>query len=99
MTSKEKLKLTGTARLDEPDENGKLKVTFEPGCFDHVDVESQEELDELMELSDRIHVIANGRLSPSIARMHATVDQIGVWMSGLWDDSPRANQETAHVSA
>ena len=58
-----------------------------------------EELDELMELSDRIHVIANGRLSPSIARMHATVDQIGVWMSGLWDDSTRANQETAHVSA
>lgn len=58
-----------------------------------------EELDELLELSDRIHVIANGRLSPSVARMHATVDQIGVWMSGLWDDAPRSQQESAHAQA
>ncbi len=56
-----------------------------------------EELDELLELSDRIHVIANGRLSPSIARMHATVDQIGIWMSGLWENSALGQQETAHV--
>jgi simple sugar transport system ATP-binding protein len=58
-----------------------------------------EELDELLELSDRIHVIANGRLSPSIARMHATVDQIGIWMSGLWENSALGQQETAHVQA
>jgi general nucleoside transport system ATP-binding protein len=58
-----------------------------------------EELDELMELSDRILVIANGRLSPSIARVHATVDQIGVWMSGLWDEKAMNQQERPHVQA
>jgi simple sugar transport system ATP-binding protein len=44
-----------------------------------------EELDELFELSDRLHVMAQGRLSPSIARAEASVAQIGSWMSGLWD--------------
>jgi ABC-type uncharacterized transport system ATPase subunit len=43
-----------------------------------------EELDELFELSDRLHVIAGGRLSPSIATGEATVGLIGEWMSGLW---------------
>ena len=43
-----------------------------------------EELDELMQLSDRLQVIAKGRMSPSIARAEATVEQIGQWMSGLW---------------
>ncbi|MDA7415298.1 ABC transporter ATP-binding protein [Xenophilus arseniciresistens] len=43
-----------------------------------------EELDELFEISDRMHVLAKGRLSPSIARAAATVAQIGEWMSGLW---------------
>jgi simple sugar transport system ATP-binding protein len=43
-----------------------------------------EELDELFELSDRLHVIAKGQLSPSVARKHASVEQIGEWMSGLW---------------
>jgi len=32
----------------EDTNDGKLKVVFEPGCFDHLDVESQEELDALM---------------------------------------------------
>ena len=44
-----------------------------------------EELDELFEISDRLHVIAKGTLSPSIQRADATVAQIGEWMSGLWD--------------
>ncbi len=44
-----------------------------------------EELDELFEVSDRLHVIAKGRLSPSIARSEATIELIGEWMSGLWD--------------
>jgi len=43
-----------------------------------------EELDELFEISDRLHVMARGRLSPSIARAEATVAQVGEWMSGLW---------------
>jgi simple sugar transport system ATP-binding protein len=43
-----------------------------------------EELEELFEISDRLHVIAKGRLSPSIDRARATVTLIGEWMSGLW---------------
>jgi len=51
-----------------------------------------EELDELFEISDRLYVIAKGKLSPSVARAAATVPQIGEWMSGLW-------QEVSHVQA
>jgi simple sugar transport system ATP-binding protein len=43
-----------------------------------------EELDELFEVCDRLVVIAQGRLSPSIPTAQATVEQIGEWMSGLW---------------
>jgi simple sugar transport system ATP-binding protein len=50
-----------------------------------------EELEELFEVSDRLHVIAKGRLSPSLPRRQATVAKIGEWMSGLW--------EGAHVQA
>jgi simple sugar transport system ATP-binding protein len=49
-----------------------------------------EELEELFELSDRLHVIARGRLSPSVPVAQATVEQIGLWMSGLWDAAPSA---------
>ena len=44
-----------------------------------------EELEELFELSDRLHVIARGRLSPAVPVAQATVEQIGQWMSGLWE--------------
>jgi simple sugar transport system ATP-binding protein len=46
-----------------------------------------EELDELFNICDRLHVIAKGRLSPSIDRAAATLPQIGEWMSGLWQTS------------
>ena len=47
-----------------------------------------EELEELFEICDRLHVIAKGRLSPSVERARATVTQIGEWMSGLWVVQP-----------
>jgi len=47
-----------------------------------------EELEELFEICDRLHVIAKGRLSPSIDRVRATVTLIGEWMSGLWNVIP-----------
>ncbi|MBV8665033.1 MAG: ABC transporter ATP-binding protein [Burkholderiaceae bacterium] len=60
-----------------------------------------EELDELFEISDRLHVIAKGRLSPAVDRAAATVSQIGLWMSGLWEqqlaESPLPVAETAHA--
>lgn len=43
-----------------------------------------EEIDELFELCDRIHVMARGRLSPSLDRAAASPTLIGEWMSGLW---------------
>jgi general nucleoside transport system ATP-binding protein len=55
-----------------------------------------EELDELFELSDRLVVIARGRLSPSIAAREATVEQIGQWMAGLFDTPA---QEAQHAAA
>ena len=55
-----------------------------------------EELDELFEICDRLHVIAKGRLSPSVMRAQATVERIGEWMSGLW---PAPTKEVAHAAA
>jgi general nucleoside transport system ATP-binding protein len=55
-----------------------------------------EELEELFEISDRLHVIAKGRLSPSLPRAEASVERIGEWMSGLW---PRPAQEVQHAQA
>jgi simple sugar transport system ATP-binding protein len=43
-----------------------------------------EELDELFEISDRLMVIAKGRLSPSVPVGQASIELIGEWMSGLW---------------
>jgi len=58
-----------------------------------------EELDELFEVSDRLVVIAKGRVSPSVPTAEATVAQIGEWMSGLWPETTEATQEaTAGVA-
>ncbi len=43
-----------------------------------------EELEELFEISDRLLVIAQGRVSPSLAMAEASIDKVGSWMSGLW---------------
>jgi len=63
-----------------------------------------EELDELFEVCDRLHVIARGQLSPSVPVAEATVEKIGEWMSGLWDDEVQArlaqmDQEAVHAQA
>ncbi|MET0283734.1 MAG: ABC transporter ATP-binding protein [Polyangiales bacterium] len=50
-----------------------------------------EELEELFELSDRLFVIAGGKLSPSLPIEQATVAQVGVWMSGAWPGSEAAH--------
>ncbi|HUH40625.1 MAG TPA: ATP-binding cassette domain-containing protein, partial [Castellaniella sp.] len=49
-----------------------------------------EELDELFEISDRLMVIAKGRVSPSLPIEQAQREQIGQWMSGLWPDAQEA---------
>jgi simple sugar transport system ATP-binding protein len=60
---------------------GEILALRDAGCAVLV---VSEELEELFEICDRLHVIAKGRLSPSIERARATVTQIGEWMSGLW---------------
>jgi simple sugar transport system ATP-binding protein len=57
-----------------------------------------EEIDELFEISDRLHVIAKGQLSPSLNRADATVEHIGQWMSGLWSANP-STEEPSHVAS
>jgi simple sugar transport system ATP-binding protein len=57
-----------------------------------------EELDELFDISDRLHVIAKGQLSPSLNRADASVELIGQWMSGLWSGTP-STEETSHVAS
>ncbi len=61
---------------------GEILALRDAGCAVLV---VSEELEELFEICDRLHVIAKGRLSPSIERSRATVSLIGEWMSGLWD--------------
>jgi ABC-type uncharacterized transport system ATPase subunit len=79
---------------------GELLALRDAGCAVLV---VSEELDELFELSDRLVVIARGKLSPSIATRDATVEQIGQWMAGLFDTSAGGgaapHKEVAHAAA
>jgi len=56
-----------------------------------------EELDELFEISDRLIVIAKGRLSPSVHTAEATTERIGEWMSGLWAQQPQSTIASAQA--
>lgn len=49
-----------------------------------------EDLEELLEISDRILVLYHGRLSPSIPRDAADIEQIGVLMAGGGADAAAA---------
>ena len=60
---------------------GELLALRDNGCAVLV---VSEELDELFEICDRLVVIAQGRVSPSVRAAEATIEQIGEWMSGLW---------------
>jgi ABC-type uncharacterized transport system ATPase subunit len=53
-----------------------------------------EELDELFEVSDRIAVIAKGKLSPAKRAADTNVEEIGVWMSGMWPGATPAAAPT-----
>jgi simple sugar transport system ATP-binding protein len=50
-----------------------------------------EELEELFDISDRLHVMAKGQISPSVDRASATMERIGEWMSGLWHAQVQAH--------
>ena len=46
-----------------------------------------EDLEELFEISDRIAVISNGRLSPARATRDTNVEEVGRWMAGDFDSA------------
>ena len=50
-----------------------------------------EELDELFAISDRLVVMAKGRLSPALPTRVASLDLVGRWMSGLWEEGGHAD--------
>ncbi len=56
-----------------------------------------EELDELFEICDRLVVIAKGTLSPAKVTSQTGVEEIGIWMSGMWPESAAAGEPT-HVA-
>jgi simple sugar transport system ATP-binding protein len=63
-----------------------------------------EELDELFMMCDRIAVLARGRLSPAVATGATSVDRIGRWMGGDFDEAAPAtatptSEGAAHVPA
>ena len=47
-----------------------------------------EELDELFEICDRLVVIADGYVSPSVNVAETTKEDIGIWMSGMFPGGP-----------
>lgn len=67
---------------------GEILALRDAGCAVLV---VSEELDELFEICDRLHVVAKGQLSPSVPRAEATVERIGEWMSGLWHAGVQAH--------
>jgi simple sugar transport system ATP-binding protein len=73
---------------------GELLALRDAGCALLV---VSEELEELFEISDRLVVIAQGRLSPSVPTAKATIEMIGEWMSGLWPKSGTKAEEVTHA--
>ena len=70
---------------------GELLALRDAGCAVLV---VSEELDELFELSDRMVVIARGKLSPSVPAREATTLRIGQWMAGIFD-TPTVHPEVS----
>jgi general nucleoside transport system ATP-binding protein len=54
-----------------------------------------EDLDELLEITDRLHVMFRGRLSPPIATRGADVEAIGLAMTGAFEALTRQTERTA----
>lgn len=60
-----------------------------------------EELEELFEITNKIAVIAEGKLSPLVKTQDTSLEEIGVWMSGLWPSTAELNKKHKdnHASA
>jgi simple sugar transport system ATP-binding protein len=63
---------------------GELMALKNKGCAILV---VSEDLDELLEMCDRLYVMAKGRLSASLDQSQMERSRVGVWMSGLWENA------------
>ena len=50
-----------------------------------------EELEELFEISDRIAVLAQGRLSAAVPKAEADAESVGLQMAGLFTEASHAS--------
>ena len=75
---------------------GEILALRDAGCAVLV---VSEELEELFEVSDRLHVISKGQLSPSMTVAEASIERIGIWMSGLWDEDLQHHLAELEASA
>jgi simple sugar transport system ATP-binding protein len=55
-----------------------------------------EELDELMEICDRLAVIAQGRLSPAKSTHATSAEEIGILMAGTAEASAGEDRVASH---
>ena len=92
----EEMRMTGTAQPWEKEyfrkDGSRVPVLIGSAAFDEKRDQGvailviSEELDELFTISDRLAVIAEGRLSPSVKPAETSIEQIGTWMSGKFGD-------------
>jgi len=76
---------------------GEILALRDAGCAVLV---VSEELEELFDVCDRLQVMSQGRLSPSIDVAQASTEKLGEWMSGLWAPvSPAPTLEAADAQA
>ena len=75
---------------------GELLTLASAGCAVLV---VSEELDELFEICDTLYVMARGELSPPVPRAEATVEKVGLWMSGLWEPASAVDTAGARHAA
>lgn len=58
-------------------------------------VVSSEDMDELLQICDRLVVMANGRTSPVVAAGNMDPLRLGLWMAGMFDDQSEPEVEVA----
>jgi ABC-type uncharacterized transport system ATPase subunit len=46
-----------------------------------------EDLDEILQLADRVQAIVKGRLSPAVGIEQADARRLGLMMAGIWDEA------------
>jgi simple sugar transport system ATP-binding protein len=54
-----------------------------------------EDLAELFEICDRIAVLSGGRLSPTRRTAETTIEEVGLWMAGMFEGGAPESRDAA----